>query len=120
MVMWERAKTAARSGNPLPETLPDDADWDRPCSLADPTAEQTVLVPGNQLTDLLLAGGVMAEWFLEERGQVGAPGWCLCCGRRGSDMRKAEFHGLGCSVGLWLRTTEGIENKGQDVGQDGG
>lgn len=106
---WEREQAAEK----LPAILPDDADWDQP-SLANPCAGQTVLFSGNQMTNLLLAGSVMAEWFLEERtgeergprDPQSTPGWCILCGHRSPDMRRAEAHGFGCAVGLWLKATE--------------
>ena len=60
-------------------------------------------------TDLLLAGTIMTEWFLEEREHPCAPPkWCLLCGYRGADMRIGAKHALGCGVGAWLR---GMEKK---------
>jgi hypothetical protein len=110
---WEREQAREQAAERSPTTLPDDADWDQP-SPTNPCASQAVLVSSNQLTGLLLAGSVMAEWFLEERtGEErgprdprNTPGWCILCGHHGTDMRQAEAHGFGCAVGLWLKVAE--------------
>jgi hypothetical protein len=119
---WERTERGAtrgegegeQTGRPFGGLLPDLAadlaavpPWDRPPDFSSLTPDR--------LTDLLLAGWMMADWLLEEReldGQTagrpaGRPGWCLLCGRRGPDMRQAGFHATGCAVRMWIRGAGG-------------
>lgn len=106
-----------------------------PCSL--PPALPPAFAP-DDLIDLLITGGQMAEWFLEERpersglaGELGspeqraiepgAPGWCTMCGRRapsgdGVGMRNWRRHQPWCIVAGWLRARERVRQAGRQAG----
>jgi hypothetical protein len=81
--------------------LPDLPPWDQP-------AELPANLVGEDLIDLLVSGGQLAEWFLEERSPSGVPGWCTRCWKRtgtddGVGMYSWRKHAVWCLVGGWLR-----------------
>ena len=111
------------AANPLlPPLSADLPPWDQPIPAK-------VMVDSGRLGDLLLAGWLMVEWLLEERGEAvdegggkavenssatsGRPRWCLLCGSRSADARLAENHltpeGDLCPVARWVRGAKGIE-----------